>query len=80
MKTSIRAMDAPDGMLALFMFSLPLMALGALALFARWTAAARHGKAAARAMAAATCAVTLAAPGDVRQRRNAEHERNDRAV
>ena len=32
-----QAMYTPDGMLALFVFSLPLMALGALALFARWT-------------------------------------------
>ena len=45
------------------MFSLPLMALGALALFARWTDGRRAAreKAAARAMVAATCAVTLAA-------------------
>lgn len=58
-----QAMYTPDGMLALFMFSLPLMALGALALFARWTDGRRAAreKAAARAMAAATCAVTLAA-------------------
>ena len=32
-----QALYTPDGMLALFMFSLPLMALGALALLARWT-------------------------------------------
>lgn len=53
-----QAMYTPDGMLALFMFSLPLMAL-----FARWTDGRRAAreKAAARAMAAATCAVTLAA-------------------
>ena len=58
-----QAMYTPDGMLALFMFSLPLMVLGALALFARWTDGRRavREKAAARAMAAATCAVTLAA-------------------
>ena len=58
-----QAMYTPDGMLALFMFSLPLMALGALALFARRTDGRRavREKAAARAMAAATCAVTLAA-------------------
>lgn len=58
-----QAMYTPDGMLALFMFSLPLMALGALALFARWTDGRRAAreKAAVRAMAAATCAVTLAA-------------------
>lgn len=53
-----QAMYTPDGMLALFMFSLPLMAL-----FARWTDGRRavREKAAARAMAAATGAVTLAA-------------------
>ena len=58
-----QAMYTPDGMLALFVFSLPLMALGALALFARWTDGCRATgeKAAARAMVAATCAVTLAA-------------------
>lgn len=58
-----QAMYTPDGMLALFMFSLPLMVLGTLALFARWTDGRRAAreKAAARAMAAATCAVTLAA-------------------
>lgn len=58
-----QAMYTPDGMLALFMFSLPLMALGTLALFARWTDGCRvtGEKAAARAMVAATCAVTLAA-------------------
>ena len=58
-----QAMYTPDGMLALFMFSLPLMVLGALALFARWTDGRRAAreKAAARAMVAATCAVTLAA-------------------
>ena len=58
-----QAMYTPDGMLALFMFSLPLMALGALALFARWTDGRRaaRDKEAARAMVAATCAVTLAA-------------------
>ena len=58
-----QAMYTPDGMLALFMFSLPLMVLGTLALFARWTDGRRAAreKAAARAMVAATCAVTLAA-------------------
>lgn len=58
-----QAMYTPDGMLALFMFSLPLMVLGALALFARWTDGRRAAreKAAVRAMAAATGAVTLAA-------------------
>ena len=58
-----QAMYTPDGMLALFMFSLPLMVLGALALFARWTDGRRAAreKAAARAMVAATCMVTLAA-------------------
>ncbi len=38
-----QAMYTPDGMLALFVFSLPLMALGALALFARWTDGCRAG-------------------------------------
>lgn len=58
-----QAMYTPDGMLALFMFSLPLMVLGTLALFARWTDGRRAAreKATARAMVAATCAVTLAA-------------------
>lgn len=58
-----QAMYTPDGMLALFMFSLPLMVLGALALFARWTDGRRAAreKAATRAMVAATCMVTLAA-------------------
>ena len=58
-----QAMYTPDGMLALFMFSLPLMVLGTLALFARWTDGRRAAreKAAVRAMVAATCAVTLAA-------------------
>ncbi len=58
-----QAMYTPDGMLALFMFSLPLMVQGALALFARWTDGRRAAreKAAVRAMVAATCAVTLAA-------------------
>ena len=58
-----QAMYTPDGMLALFVFSLPLMVLGALALFARWTDGCRATgeKAGARAMVAATCAVTLAA-------------------
>ena len=58
-----QALYAPDGMLALFMFSVPLMVLGALALFARWTDGrrARGEKAAARAVIAATCGVTWVA-------------------
>lgn len=58
-----QAMYTPDGMLALFMFSVPLMILGALTLFARRADGrrAKGEKAAARALVAATCAVTLAA-------------------
>ena len=58
-----QAMYTPDGMLALFMFSVQLMILGALTLFARRADGrrAKGEKAAARALVAATCAVTLAA-------------------
>ena len=77
-----QAMYTPDGMLALFMFSLPLMVLGALALFARWTDGRRAAreKAAARAMARGDVRGDAGGAGDVRQRRHAEHERHDRAV
>ena len=61
-------------MLALFTVSLPLMALGTLALLARWTDGRRAAreKAAARAMVASGVRrATLACAGDVRQRRRA---------
>ena len=75
-------MYTPDGMLALFMFSLPLMVLGALALFARWTDGRRAAreKAAARAMVCGDVRGDAGGAGDVRQRRHAGHERHDRAV
>ena len=55
------AMFTPNGMLALFTLSLPMMALGALAMLARWMDGRRvHGeKAAARAMVEAAFVVAL---------------------
>ena len=54
---------AGGGAISLLACGLLCMVLGALALFARWTDGRRAAreKAAARAMVAATCAVTLAA-------------------
>ena len=75
-----QAMYTPDGMLALFMFSLPLMVrAGAVCAMdgrpprgAGEGGRARHGCGDVRGDAGGA--------GDVRQRRHAEHERHDRAV
>ena len=55
------ALFTPNGMLALFTLSLPMMALGALAMLARWMDGRRvkGNKAAARAMVKAAFVITL---------------------